>query len=187
MKNRNDCDFLSNCHRYGLQRGYSLKITINTDIDSYLKSKQQKDKNAKYSLKQVSTFRYMTETKLIHQIEEWRNSLINADLNVITNTNKQLMFANCRMDILRKLDQIRIRISAIITRCNALQIVAKNKQKRKKKDAKQQKKDKPKLAATYVDVKTSLLNNQNQLQGKRKSLFKKLMPKQRRRTSVKSA
>ena len=193
----NELDFMSNCHRYGLQKGYSLKITISTDIDSYLKSKQQKNENVKNLLKQVRTYRYLTETKLIHQIEEWRTILINADLTVITNTNKQLLLANSRMDILRKLDQIHTRINGIIARCDALKIVAKNKQKRKKKKDKKAKKVKRKLAATYVDVGASLsFLNQTGIQIHRvksirnkqqrdRILFKKLLPGRKNSTTAK--
>merc|ERR1712228_1012116 len=122
---------------------------------------------------------------------------INTDLNVITNTDKQLIFANCRMNILMKLDQICAKINIIITRCDALKIEAKNKQKRKKKKPKKPQKEKQRLAATYVDMKTSLtsfnkkrihINHgkliKNKLQKKR-ILHKKLLPKKKVQTSIK--
>ena len=192
-----ELDFLSNCRRYGLQKGYSLKITINTDIDSYLKSKQQDNKQQKHLLKEISTYRYLMETKLNQQIEEWRTVLIDANLNVISNADKQLLLANKRMEMLRQLDQMNGRMNAIISRCDALKIAAKNKQKRKCKKITKCVKETPKLAAKYVDVKTSLrLSNRKLIHLKQKRsphrtvqkqriLFKKLSHKRKAKTFAK--
>eukprot|EP01083_Nonionella_stella_P019323 53738_1 len=146
----NTFDFTSSCQHYGIHRNYSLKVTIDTDFKTYSNKNKQ---NHEAVLKQIATYRYLTENKLRNQVEEWRCVMINADLSVITNRNKQIACANQRMDILSKLDDIDMKISSLISKCDTLNIQSKNNWNRTKKKID----NRQRVHTTqYVDVKASV-------------------------------
>ena len=161
---------------FGLNEDYSLKIVINTDVRDVLSMNDDNGDNKERQeiLNDIKVYRYLIETKLVNMLNNYKNTMNNADLKIIKTKSKRDILIKEKHKMGIHLKYFDDKIISLIDMCNNMQISQskKNENTNNNNNSNTQLKNKP--IKQYVNVGMPILNSNQEKYFRQKKVANRL-------------